>query len=87
MENAKNAKTSKLNTYLLAFIAVTSVLLVCVTSVVLIFVLKSGENDNEDNTPTAVAQPTQTSDIQILTSDGVLKRIESTNVLQTTVFR
>lgn len=83
----ENAKTSKLSTYLLVFIASVSVLAVCVTSVVLILLLSSDGDGQKEESAVATQLATQTSEIEILTEEGVLRRIESTNILQTTVFR
>ena len=79
----KPQKSSKKNIIVIAGILV--LLVVAITWLVLVW--SPNEADKGDETPVVAAQPTQKPEIQIWTNSGVLKRIESTNVLQTTVFR
>lgn len=84
----ENTKTSKLNTYLLVFVALMSVLLIFVTGAVLITVRGNVKTGEGTPTPTPTpATPTQESRDEFVTEEGVLRRIESTLILQTTVFR
>jgi len=76
-------KSSKNNIIVIA----TILALLIVTIAGLIAVRASSETDKGDETSDVTAQPTQKPEIQIWTNSGILKRIESTNVLQTTVFR
>jgi hypothetical protein len=53
----------------------------------LILFLSSYGDGQKEESAVATQPATQTSEIEILTGEGVLRRIESTNILQTTVFR